>query len=145
MELIERSEGRRLFGADPAGYDRGRPDYPDWIFDSLVAAGALYAGANTLEIGPGSGLATRHLLERGASPITLIEPDERLGERLRQALAGADAAGSVLESSFETAALPEAHFDLVAAATAFHWIDPAAGLTKIRHILKPEGTAALFW
>ena len=49
MERIERFEGRRLFGADPAGYDRSRPDYPDWIFDSLAAAGALYGNFSAIQ------------------------------------------------------------------------------------------------
>ena len=149
MSRIHRTEGRRLFGVDPDGYDRARPDYPTWVFDALVSSGALFEDAITLEIGPGTGLATRHLIERGANPITLIEPDERLAHRLASSLAAGktreDRNCTVRAVSFEDAELPDQHFDLVAAATAFHWINPITGLAKARQILKPGGFLALFW
>src|SRR5438309_1460157 len=53
---------RRLFGGDPGGYDRARPDYPSRVYEILRARCGLRPGAATLEIGPGSGLATRRLL-----------------------------------------------------------------------------------
>lgn len=143
MDRIDRAEGRRLFGLDPERYDHGRPEYPAWVFDALEASGALRDGAMTLEIGPGSGLATGVLLERGARPLTLVEPDPRLAAWLRERLATAEA--TVVNASFEDAALPDQAFELVAAATAFHWIEPASGLAKVRRLLKAGGTAALIW
>ncbi len=147
MDQVHRSEGRRLFGVDPDGYDRARPDYPAWIFDRLTSARALFPGAITLEIGAGSGLATRHLLARGASPITLLEPDERLAAHLGTALNEADTPPEVdiQTLSFEDASLPDGHYDLIVSATAFHWIEPEAGFEKARRLLKPGGTLALFW
>ena len=147
MERIDRAEGRHLFGADPDSYDRGRPDYPRWVFDSLESSGALFNGAVTLEIGPGSGLATRHLIARGANPIMLVEPDARLANRLRTRLAAdsPDTHCTLLETSFEQVPLPDRHFDLIAAATAFHWVSPESGLEKAGRALKPGGTLALIW
>ena len=57
-----RIEGRRLFGLDPAGYRAGRPDYPGAIYETLVQRCGLGPTARVLEIGPGTGLVTRHLL-----------------------------------------------------------------------------------
>ena len=149
MSRIHRTEGRHLFGEDPDGYDRARPEYPEWVFDSLVDSGALFHGAITAEIGPGSGLATRHLIQRGADPLTLIEPDARLANRLGDRLAAATPSSTldctILATSFEDAELPGGHFDLLIAATAFHWIDPKTGLDKARRVLKPAGTLALIW
>ena len=151
MSRIRRAEGRRLFGADPAGYDRVRPAYPDWVFNSLTESGALFAGANTLEIGPGNGLATRNLLAHGAGPITLVEPDERLANWLASALAedpspeASKANSNVIIASFEEVELPDEQFDLVVAATMFHWLDAPSALEKIRRVLKPGGTLALIW
>src|SRR5262245_6529038 len=71
---IERSEGHRLFGLNPAGYDAARPRYPAALFDAMRAAGVFARGRSTLEIGAGSGLATKPLLELGADPLTLVEP-----------------------------------------------------------------------
>lgn len=142
---INRIEGRHLFGSDPEGYDAVRPSYPDWVFDALIRRGSLFEGAKTLEIGPGSGSVTRRLLELGADPLTLIEPDQRFAEILALAANAADSNCSVIHQSFETAPLPPKHFDLVVAATSFHWVEPEHGLSKVRRILRNGGTAALMW
>ena len=41
--------------------------------------------------------------------------------------------------------LPRDHFDLVVAATSFHWVAPEHGFSKIRRILRSGGSAALMW
>ena len=147
MNEVPRSAGRSLFGEDPEGYDRGRPDYPAWVFDSLQSSGALFDGAVTLEIGPGTGLATRHLIDRGSNPITLVEPDKRLAAYLRRLIVSVppDTACNLKTCSFEDADLRSAQLDLIVAATAFQWVEPTEGLHKVRQILKPGGTLALFW
>jgi SAM-dependent methyltransferase len=144
-DRIHRSEGRNLFGLDPQGYDASRPDYPDWIFEELSTSRALFEGAATVEIGPGTGLATRRLIEFGASPITLIEPDERFAHMLSLATANGRGTFTVLHESFEQAPLADGEFDLAVAATAFHWIEQEYGLRKLRRILRNGGTAALIW
>ena len=82
-DLIDRREGRRLFGLNPEGYADARPPYPEEIYRFLVARGAIAPGTTTLEIGAGNGLATRRLIELGANPISVIEPDERFADVLR--------------------------------------------------------------
>jgi len=144
-ERIDPAEGRRLFGADPDAYDRVRPDYPGWIFTDLALSGALFHGAATLEIGAGSGLATRHLLAGGANPLTLLEPDARFAGALSRICEPARSACVILQEPFESASLPPASFDLIVAATAFHWLDPATAFAKARALLKPDGTLALLW
>jgi SAM-dependent methyltransferase len=144
-ELIDRSEGRRLFGLNPEGYADARPDYPPELYRWLVDSGALRSGGVTLEIGAGSGLATRRLIELGASPITVIEPDERFAPLLRKLrdVTGADL--RLIEKAFEDTSLPSHTFDLVAAATAFHWLDPIPALQRIAEALVPGGFVALWW
>jgi len=36
-------------------------------------------------------------------------------------------------------------FDLVIAATSFHWVDPAIAYVKSAAVLKPNGSIAVFW
>ena len=144
-ERIERQEGRHLFGQNPQGYDDSRPEYPEWIFAHLRDRGALVPGTVTLEIGAGSGRATRHLLAYGANPLTIVEPDERFAVLLDAATSKSPAPCTLIQQSFEDAELPDNRFDLVAAATSFHWIEPMAGLGKIKGVLKDDGVAALFW
>ena len=63
-ETFDRSEGRHVFGPDAAGYHRARPGHPDRVYEVLVERCGLGPGAVVLEIGPGTGQATRRLLER---------------------------------------------------------------------------------
>ena len=83
MTQIDRSFGRQAFGADAANYDRARPAYPDWVFEQLADVCGLGPGSAVLEIGPGTGTATRRLLTAGARVIA-IEPDIRLADFLRR-------------------------------------------------------------
>ncbi len=137
-----RDEGRRLFGLDPAGYRAGRPDYPEVIYETLVRRCGLGPTARVLEIGPGTGLVTRHLLREGAH-VTAVEPDQSMASYLFEAAASANL--DVVISSFEDADVAPASFDLAVAATSFHWVDQEVGLTKLRLALRPGGWAALWW
>src|SRR4029453_5621179 len=80
-ERIDYSEGRRLFGLDPDGYDEARPRYPAALYEFMLDAGAIRPATCTLEIGAGSGLATSKLIELGADPLTILEPDRRFAPR----------------------------------------------------------------
>jgi SAM-dependent methyltransferase len=51
----------------------------------------------------------------------------------------------IVQTSFEDAPLPRSHFDLMVAATSFHWVDQAVGLTKVERALRPGGWAAVWW
>ena len=57
---IDRSEGRQLFGSDPAGYDRGRPGHAEQVYEVLVERCGLGPGTAVLEsrAGHGAGDAT---------------------------------------------------------------------------------------
>lgn len=144
-EIMDRSEGRTLFGLNPEGYEDARPPYPESLYQFLIEHGALSRDAATLEIGAGSGIATRRLIELGANPITVVEPDARFAPlltKLRQTT-GADL--RLLPSSFEDAPIPLQSFDLAIAATSYHWLDPDVALAKIAGTLKPGGFVALMW
>jgi SAM-dependent methyltransferase len=143
-EFIDRSEGRRLFGLNPEGYEDARPPYPERLYQVLIEQGALTRGSATLEIGAGSGLATRRLIELGADPITVVEPDERFVPQLSKLRQTTGADLRVLSCAFEDAPLPSHSFDLCVAATSYHWLDPNA-LAKIADALEPGGYVALWW
>jgi SAM-dependent methyltransferase len=130
-----------VFDAGAEGYD-ARPPYPEAIYALLAERCGCGAGSRVLEIGPGTGQATMRLLELGAN-VTAVEPGPALAQRLRGRAAGRPL--EVVVGSFESAELPAAHFDLVAAATAFHWVDPAVGLSKVARHLRAGGWLALWW
>ena len=59
------------------------------ILRLIAEAGGAALGVNVLEVGPGLGVLTRELAERGAS-VTALEKDERLKGVLAETLAGLD-------------------------------------------------------
>lgn len=139
---IDRRFGREAFGDDPANYDRARPAYPEWVYETLVERCRLKAGAAVFEVGAGTGIATRRLLTLGADPLAAVEPDRRLADYLIRSTAAA--ALKVIAEPFETARI-EGAFDLGVSATAFHWLDEQRALAKVAQLLKPGGWWAMLW
>jgi len=137
--------GRRLFGADPKGYDRGRPPYPAALFDRLQRRCGLGPGRAVFEVGSGTGKATRELLRRGASPVVAVEPDLRMARYLLASVGSAHRRVLAVVAPFEEVSLPEGVFDLGVAATSFHWTHERRALRKVPRLLKPGGWWAMWW
>jgi SAM-dependent methyltransferase len=139
---IGRDEGRLLFGADPAGYDLARPGHAERVYDVLVERCGLGPVTTVLEVGPGTGQATRRLLELGADPLVALEPNPELAAYLRKSLAERIV---IRETALEDAELPAGAFDLAAAASSFHWVEEDVGLARILAALRPGGWFAMWW
>ncbi len=125
-----------VFGATVDCYDDARPEYPAELIDDLVALAQLEPGDRLLEIGCATGKATRPLIARGFR-VTCVELGPALAARAREL--GLD----VHNVRFEEFA-SEKRFDLVFAATAWHWLDPEQRYTKAHAQLRPGGHLA-FW
>jgi len=141
-ERIAKSEGRCLFGSDPSTYDEARPGHAERVYEVLVARCGLRRGSSVLEVGPGTGQATRRLLELGADPLVALEPDPALADFLRASTARRL---DVRVVALEDADLEVDAFDLAAAASSFHWVEEDVGLRKIRAALRPGGWWAMWW
>ncbi|MGH9032851.1 MAG: class I SAM-dependent methyltransferase [Acidimicrobiia bacterium] len=137
-----RTEARRLYGVDPEGYDAGRPDYPERVYELLVARCGVGPGTEALEIGAGTGRVTRRLTDLGAA-VTAVEPDPGSAEHLATVMEGRPV--EVVVGSFEDAPVVDDAFDVAIAATSFHWVDQDVGLTKLARVVRPGGWAALWW
>lgn len=140
-KVLDRSFGREAFGLDPANYHAARPAYPEIVWTTLREQAGLREGIDILEIGAGTGLATQHLLAARPRRLVAVEPDARLAGFLAERLAGID----VVDLPFEETVLSPASFDLVASATAFHWLDAVPSLRRIHELLRRGGSVALFW
>jgi SAM-dependent methyltransferase len=134
-----REVGRTVFGRDAAAYHANRPPYPELVYDVLRRRCGLRPGTRVLEIGAGTGLATRRLVELGAE-VVAVEPDAAMA-RLLEPLRGVE----VRVAPFEDAVLEDGAYDLAVSATAFHWIDEAAGLRRVAAALRPGGWFAEWW
>lgn len=122
-------------------YDAARPSYPDQLFDDLVDLALLGPGARLLEVGCGTGQATRPLLERGYR-VVCVEPGARLAGRARLNLAGLPV--DIRIARLESWPGEACAFDLVYAATAWHWVDPAVRYRRAHRLLRAGGHLA-FW
>jgi SAM-dependent methyltransferase len=130
------------FGAVADLYDSSRPRYPGALIADVIAAGGQL-NPRILEVGAGTGKATRDLAARGAQ-LVAIEPDEAMAKVNRSTLpAGGDV--TLVISTFEDLLLPPEPFDVVASAQAWHWVDPKVGFAKARRALRPGGHLAIFW
>ena len=142
MSRIGRTEGRRLFGLDPLAYDAARPGHADRVYDLLVERCGLGPGSSVLEVGPGTGQATRRLLDAGAAPLVALEPDGALSAFLRERFGDRI---DVRETTLEEALLPPGSFDLAIAASSFHWVEEDVGLERISGALRVDGWLAMWW
>lgn len=134
-------EDRLLFDSVAELYDRARPAYPDEVFDDLAELARLREDARVLEIGCGTGQATLPLARRGYR-ITAVELGANLAAVTRRNLAAFPNV-DVQTAAFEDWPLPEQPFDLVFAATSFHWLDPTSALPKVAAALRPGGAFAM--
>lgn len=142
IKALDLAVGSTAFGADVAGYAAGRLDYPDRLFDILSERRSLLPGATVLEIGPGTGQATRRLLDAGAARVVAVEPDPELAAYLDQ---WGEARLEVQNGAFGAEVPGDQSFDLIVAATSFHWLEAGPALGDVRRLLKNGGAFAMWW
>ncbi|MFW6690505.1 class I SAM-dependent methyltransferase [Streptomyces sp. MAR4 CNX-425] len=142
MTETERERLRRTFTEAPELYDRARPGYPPAMYDDLATAApaGLGPGCRVLEIGCGTGQATVPLARRGCR-VTAVELGADMARVARRNLAGFPDV-TVVNAAFEEWPLPPEPFDVVLAATAFAWVDPAIRVPRSADALRPGGVLA---
>jgi SAM-dependent methyltransferase len=137
----ERTRLRVTFEEAPEAYRRARPGYPEELFDDLLGLTGLRPGDRVLEVGCGTGQATEPLARRGLE-VTCIELGEGLARVAAQALS-AHRSVRVVAAEFESWRNDGPPFDLVLAAMAWHWIDPARRDARAAAALRPGGRLAV--
>jgi SAM-dependent methyltransferase len=131
----------RVFNEVPELYDRVRPGYPDELFADLVAITGMTETSSVLEVGCGTGQATRSLAAFGCS-VTAVEPGTAMAALARRRLA--DFGNVTVETStFEEWDDHGARFDVLVSASAWHWVDPSIGWRRAHDVLRSGGWMAL--
>jgi trans-aconitate methyltransferase len=126
------------FGAVAEAYEQFRPGYPAEVADRVMA----YAGRpvqTALEIGAGTGKATRLFAERGVV-VTATEPDGAMIAELRKHV---PATVTIMATTFEDLRTLE-RYPLVYAAAAMHWTRAAGRWSRVAALLQPGGVFASF-
>lgn len=126
-------------------YARCRPDYPAAAVEFILRRCGLGPQALLVDVGCGTGISSRLFARRGV-PVVGVEPNADM-----QAQAEAEPAPPgcpvprYCEGRAEATGLAAGTADVVLAAQAFHWFEPAAALREFRRILKPGGWVVLMW
>lgn len=119
-------------------YDAIRPSYPASLFDALFEI--LPINPTVIEVGPGTGQATRDLLARGAA-VHAIEIGPSMAAKLQSNLSSDQLRVSV--GDFEQVSITPATVDAVFSATAYHWISPRGQVDRPALVLRPGGVMAI--
>jgi SAM-dependent methyltransferase len=134
---------RLTFDEAAADYYDARPDYPEQLYADLLDLTGLDDSSELLEIGCGPGKATLPLANMGFR-VTALELGSALAEQARRRLSRFPRV-TVINTAFEGWRPPSSvTFDLVYAATAWQWIDPAIRYPHAAALLKPGGYLAVW-
>ncbi len=98
------------------------------------------SGKDVLEIGCGTGQATLPLAERGCN-VAGVEMGENLARMARSKVERYPNV-RIVTARFEDWDPRGASFDMVFAATAWHWLDPRLRYWKAAQVLRPAGVLA---
>jgi SAM-dependent methyltransferase len=124
------------FSRQAADYARYRPGYPDELFEFL--ADQAPARERALDVATGNGQAAiglaRHFREVRATDLS----------RTQLECATAHPRVTYVLEPAEQVAVPDAHFDLLAAAQAAHWFDFPRFNAEARRVVRPGGLIALW-
>jgi SAM-dependent methyltransferase len=131
-----RRELARAYLSGAGRYDRVRPGYPPAVADWVVPADARQA----VDVGAGTGLFTRDLVERGIE-ATAIDPSEDMLAVLATHLPEVPAVVGTAEHT----GLPRSSADLLVLAQTWHWCDHAATVREAARVLRPGGRLAVVW
>jgi SAM-dependent methyltransferase len=138
----------REFGSVAAAYHERRPRYPTRIVRTLMHAASLRPGDYVADLGAGTGILTKALLDQGLR-VDAVEPDRQMVQVMRSELTEHIEAWRlrVFPVSFEEA-IDGGHLRLgyaaVTAGTSWRWLgSPERRNRGANFILRPEGVLAI--
>jgi SAM-dependent methyltransferase len=141
MQPSSHAARARSFNAAAAQYAANRPSYPPALFDTVEElAGRPLAGAQVVDVGAGTGIATALLTARGAD-VLAVEPGEGMATEFHRTLPGIP----VVRGNGNALPLADSSADLLTYAQAWHWTDPARSAPEALRVLRPGGALALWW
>ncbi len=124
-------------------YVKYRPAYPGQVFEALAARLPPPASVTVADIGAGTGISAKPLLEMGFT-VYAVEPNAAMRAAAERQLSGFGRFHSVAGTA-EVTTLPDRSVDAVLAAQAFHWFDVGKTKAEFRRILKSGGWVGLLW
>ena len=133
----------KRFSSRVENYVKYRPSYPQAVIQTLQQECELTPTSVVADIGSGTGILTKLLLEHG-NPVFAVEPNQEMQEAAQQLLSGY-ANFTPINGTAEATTLTSQSIDLIVAGQAFHWFEPVATRAEFARILRPQGWVALIW
>ncbi|NSW91142.1 MAG: class I SAM-dependent methyltransferase [Firmicutes bacterium] len=124
-------------------YIKYRPGYPKEFIDYLYINTGFSTESIIADIGSGTGILTRLLLDRGSHVIG-VEPNKEMRNAAEKLLEEYPKFISV-EGTAEATGLSDKSVDHIICAQAFHWFNRDACKKEFERILKAGGKVVLVW
>ncbi|HEY4940463.1 MAG TPA: methyltransferase domain-containing protein [Rhizomicrobium sp.] len=115
--------------------------------EKLLALGVGTPGQRILDVGTGTGLFALEFASAGCL-VTGLDPSDALLEKARTAARRDGLNAQFVSGRAEATGLAESSFDVVTAATCWHWFDKREAAGEAMRVLKPGGKlviAVLEW
>ena len=123
-------------------YENSRPEYCRQLYCDLMVYQPIGQQSEVLEIGAGTGKATGPILKTGCR-LTALEPGKSLAKIAKEKYRD-DERFLLRQEKLQDFECAGESFDLIYAATAFHWIEEEYGYARVFDLLKPGGAFARF-
>ncbi|WP_330961128.1 class I SAM-dependent methyltransferase [Photobacterium sp. 53610] len=124
-------------------YQKYRPGYPQEMITALLTITGVEQRSTVTDIGAGTGILTRLLLDRGLQ-VCAVEPNDAMRQAADELLSGEPGYTS-LKAPAEQISLPDHSVDLITAAQSFHWFCNEETRLEFQRIAKPNAYLALIW
>lgn len=131
------------FAGTASFYSEFRPGYPTTLFDALATQAHVGRDSRILELGAGPATATLELAKRAGSVVAVDLDAEMVNEGQRLTRTARFDTVEWINAAAETIDYPNGHFQLIVAASAFHWMDRHRVASKCRHMLASDGILAV--
>jgi SAM-dependent methyltransferase len=136
-------DSRQRFSDRVENYVRYRPGYPHELLDVLRRHAGLCAGMRVADIGSGTGISSRLLLDAECE-VFAVEPNAPM-RAAAERLLGSDSRFHSIAASAEATTLADQSVDMIFSAQAFHWFDRERARAEFSRILRPPGSIVLVW
>jgi SAM-dependent methyltransferase len=131
------------FTGKASTYEKYRPEYPNEFIEYLFSAIGLSDNSNISDIGSGTGILSRQLLEKG-SRVFCVEPNVDMRKIAEKNLSAFHNFISV-NGTAEQTSLQDKSIDYIAVAQAFHWFNVEKFKQECKRLLRLDGKVILVW